>query len=236
MATVKQQKALDILVENGGNVSQAMIAAGYSPATAHTPQKLTESKAFKEIFGSIITDEDLAQKHRELLNSTKIEHMVFPLGPKDADHPFLSGARPNNDETSDDDNDPEAAMPEEHKERTNLSDSEIVDMLAEVNCKVRRIVHGETARHVYFWAADNKARKDALDMGYKLRGAYAPEKHVSVTATIDLNAPVDDQVALAKEYEEKLRERMLNGNTTGTIVDPRVASGEQDQEREGGTD
>lgn len=236
MTTLKQKKALDILVENGGNVSQAMIAAGYSPATAHTPQKLTESKAFKEIFSDYITDADLAEKHRELLNSTKIEHMVFPLGPKGEDDENFSGARPNNDESSDDDNDPEAAMPEEHKERTNLTDKEIIAMLAEVNCKVRRIVHGETARHVYFWAADNKARKDALDMGYKLRGAYAPEKSVSVTATIDLNAPMDNQVALAREYEEKLREQMLNGNATGTDINSRLASGEQDQEREGGTD
>ena len=35
------------MVENGGNVSQAMMAAGYTPATAKTPQKLTESQGFK---------------------------------------------------------------------------------------------------------------------------------------------------------------------------------------------
>ncbi len=40
------------------------------------------------------------------------------------------------------------------------------------------------ARHVYFWSADNKARDGALDMAYKLKGKYAPEKHVSVVATI----------------------------------------------------
>lgn len=36
------------MVENGGNVSKAMLDAGYSPATAKTPQKLTESKAFEQ--------------------------------------------------------------------------------------------------------------------------------------------------------------------------------------------
>lgn len=49
MATIKQRKALDLMVENGGNASRAMIDANYSPATAHTPQKLTESIGFKEL-------------------------------------------------------------------------------------------------------------------------------------------------------------------------------------------
>lgn len=52
MATSKQKKALEILVESGGDmpVSKAMVQAGYSPATAKTPQKLTESEAYKELF------------------------------------------------------------------------------------------------------------------------------------------------------------------------------------------
>lgn len=49
MATLKQKKALIKLVENGGNVSQAMMAVNYSPATAKTPQKLTKSKGFQEL-------------------------------------------------------------------------------------------------------------------------------------------------------------------------------------------
>lgn len=59
-----------------------------------------------------------------------------------------------------------------------LTDAHIIEMFTELNCKVRRIVHGEQARHVYFWAADNRARKDGLEMAYKLRGDYAPEKHL----------------------------------------------------------
>ena len=39
--TTKQKTAVKILAENGGNASQAMIAAGYSPQTAKTPSKLT---------------------------------------------------------------------------------------------------------------------------------------------------------------------------------------------------
>lgn len=56
------------------------------------------------------------------------------------------------------------------------SDEEIILMLKEVNCVVRKIVHGEQARHVYFFAADNRARKEGLEMAYKLRGDFAADK------------------------------------------------------------
>ena len=49
MATIKQKRAFDKVVENGGNVSRAMIEANYSPATAKTPQKLTESIGYQEL-------------------------------------------------------------------------------------------------------------------------------------------------------------------------------------------
>ena len=48
MATVRQKMAIGYLVENGGSVYKAMIASGYTPATAKTPQKLTTSVGFKE--------------------------------------------------------------------------------------------------------------------------------------------------------------------------------------------
>lgn len=47
--TLKQKRAFKAMVENGGNVSKAMISAGYSAPTAKTPQKLTESDGFQEI-------------------------------------------------------------------------------------------------------------------------------------------------------------------------------------------
>lgn len=49
MPTQKQKKALNKIVENGGNVSQAMRDVGYSKNTAKTPQKLTESVGFIEL-------------------------------------------------------------------------------------------------------------------------------------------------------------------------------------------
>lgn len=54
MATLRQKKAVAALVGNGGNVTKAMLAAGYTKATANTPQKLTESDGFKEIVDPIV--------------------------------------------------------------------------------------------------------------------------------------------------------------------------------------
>lgn len=49
MHTEKQKRAVEEMIKNGGVVSKAMRAAGYSEETSRTPQKLTESKGFAEI-------------------------------------------------------------------------------------------------------------------------------------------------------------------------------------------
>lgn len=54
MASEMQRAALEKLVEQGGkSVSKAMRESKrpYSPRTAQTPKKLTESKGFKELMG-----------------------------------------------------------------------------------------------------------------------------------------------------------------------------------------
>lgn len=175
MATTRQKRAIEKVVENRGrSISQAMRDAGYPAVTAKNPKNLTESKAWAELMKEYLPDENIAEKHKELLTSTRIDHMVFPLGPVGEDDKNFSGSKPNKKNKI-----------EQYVERTTLTDKEIINMLAETGCKVRRIVHGETARHVYFWVADNKARKDAIDMAYKLKGSYAPEK--SIVATIQIS-------------------------------------------------
>jgi hypothetical protein len=59
MATDRQKAALDNLVKNGGNVSRAMIDAGYSPNTAKTPKKLTQSAAYGELLEAFLPDDML---------------------------------------------------------------------------------------------------------------------------------------------------------------------------------
>lgn len=49
MATTKQKKAFDKIVENGGNTTKAMREVKYSEATVNSPKNLTESKGFQEL-------------------------------------------------------------------------------------------------------------------------------------------------------------------------------------------
>lgn len=50
MSDSLQERAIHELVANGGTVANAMRKAGYSPRTARTPKKLTDSIAFKKKF------------------------------------------------------------------------------------------------------------------------------------------------------------------------------------------
>lgn len=69
--TIKQHIAMKKIVENGGNVSKAMIEAGYSPKTAENPQKLTQSKTWQEYLEEYLPDVKLAKVHSEGLEATK---------------------------------------------------------------------------------------------------------------------------------------------------------------------
>lgn len=70
--TIKQQKAIENVMENRGNVSRAMIEAGYDPTTAKNPKNLTESKAWKELMDKHFSEERLAQKIDEGLEATRV--------------------------------------------------------------------------------------------------------------------------------------------------------------------
>ncbi len=60
MATLRQKKAFDKMVENGGNASKAMRESGYG-TTSVNPQKLTKSKGFKQLMDeSGLTEELIA--------------------------------------------------------------------------------------------------------------------------------------------------------------------------------
>jgi len=72
MPTPKQLKAAKILVENGGNIGNAMRKAGYGRGTAKTPQKLTGSKGWQDIMREYFPDEYMAKKHRELFEKQEV--------------------------------------------------------------------------------------------------------------------------------------------------------------------
>lgn len=74
-------KTVKILAETGGkSVSGAMRKAGYSPATAKTPEKITGSQSWQALMDKYLPQDLIATKHAELLDA---EDVVFiPRGNK----------------------------------------------------------------------------------------------------------------------------------------------------------
>jgi len=82
MGTLLQQRAVKNLVENGGkSVSGAMRKANYSPATAKTPKKLTQSKYYQRILKKYLPINKILRVHNQGLEANKvISAQVFPGG------------------------------------------------------------------------------------------------------------------------------------------------------------
>ena len=80
--TLKQKNAVKEVVENRGNVSKAMLKAGYQPKTAKNPKNLTESKGWQELMDQHLPDKDLAKYHKELLG--KREKSIVEYRAKEA--------------------------------------------------------------------------------------------------------------------------------------------------------
>lgn len=88
--SLRAKKAAKILVESGGkSVSKAMVEAGYSPATAKNPEKLTSTKNWAQLLEQFIPKEKVAQAHADLFEA---EDVVFiPRGNK-----IIEKRRPDN--------------------------------------------------------------------------------------------------------------------------------------------
>ncbi len=168
--TTKQKKAYKEIVENGRNLGEGMIEAGYSENTAKAPTKMTKTKGWEQLMKTNLPDKDLAKVHKQLLSSTRIEHMVFPL---------------------------------------DIEDKEIINLLGSVNCIVRKFQHSETQTHVWFWCSNDKSRKEALDMAYKLKGRYKEKPLVEIRNHFtNVKITIDDNtdLPLAQESGNRLHE------------------------------
>lgn len=165
--TPKQIKAAQLLSENirkpkPESLGKVLLDAGYSEEMSKTPSVVMGSETFQALLDKYLPDNSLARTHKRLLETRKLEHMVFPLGPEGEDDINLSGASPNKGNVIE-----ESGV---KVERTTLTDKEIKTMLADVNCAVKKIVHGDSARHVYYWTHDANAQKAALELAYKMKG------------------------------------------------------------------
>jgi len=72
MPTIKQRKAAQKVVENHGNISRAMLEAGYTPASAKNPKNLTESRGWNELMEEYLSDEKLFKAHEDALEANKV--------------------------------------------------------------------------------------------------------------------------------------------------------------------
>jgi hypothetical protein len=57
--TKMQKQAIENSIKNGGNMSKAMLEAGYSLTTARTPQRLTDSRAWEILMDDYLPDDFL---------------------------------------------------------------------------------------------------------------------------------------------------------------------------------
>ncbi len=80
MPTLKQQKAIDKVVENHGNISKSMRDAGYDETTAKNPKNLTESKAWKEAMGLVKDDKILKRWEGWALKENKDKRLSLDAG------------------------------------------------------------------------------------------------------------------------------------------------------------
>jgi len=86
--TLKQKAVMVDLLENTGKpIGQAMIDAGYAPATAKNPLELTESEGWKALMDQYLPDIDVLQAHKDGLKATKIATSHTEPDKEIADHP-----------------------------------------------------------------------------------------------------------------------------------------------------
>lgn len=64
----RHRVVLDEMQKNGGIVTKAMIAAGYTALTAHNPKNVTARKSWAALMAEHLPEDKVAQRHSELLD------------------------------------------------------------------------------------------------------------------------------------------------------------------------
>lgn len=163
---MRMRKVAEIVVESQGtkSVSAAIKESGlYAPSTAENPQYLTKSKTWADLMEEYLPEDAIAKAHKKLLNAKT---------PILQQHTFIGGV---DDKTI--------------KELIeSMADCHLISIKDIFPAEIKATVDGEEVpegpapvsamRVAYYSAPDNRARKDAIDIAYKLRGSYAAEKHL----------------------------------------------------------
>jgi len=162
------------------SMGKIMEEAGYKRGYAKNPQDITKTKVWDKVLTTILSDERLGKVHDGLLNAGTIMHYEFP----------------------DPENKPSMSK-EKKKEKKPITDEEIKEIIESVpGCKLIYIKRGRWTDPVaYFRAPDERVVKDALEMAYKLKGKFAPEKVEITDPNAKSLADIDNDI---KEAEKEL--------------------------------
>jgi len=79
---------------------------------------------------------------------------------------------------------------------------EINEIILKMGCQVAKAIKGKYGTHCYYYAPDNRIRKDATDMAYKVKGKMAPEKF-EVEQTGLQNLSDEELAALIKKQKAR---------------------------------
>lgn len=88
--TVQQIVAFNLLKKSLSSATPTTIGnilrqAGFAESVALTPKKVTDSQGFKALMEQHYNKEKRIAKHKQLLETVKVEHMVFPRAMTDAE-------------------------------------------------------------------------------------------------------------------------------------------------------
>lgn len=157
------------MLESGGtaSVSAAMREAGYSPASARNPHKLTGSKTWAQLMDEFISDEQMAKLHGELAAAGSMQTFDFPDPPAPKRVKKLVN-QPNGGAIFND-SDEDVTKPR-LKPVTAEQIGEIISSVP--GCRLIRVVRRGEVQTAYYVTPDNVSRRHALNIAYKLRGRY----------------------------------------------------------------
>lgn len=114
-----------------------------------------------------------------------------------------------------------------------MSDEEITEKVEAVGVTLVVIQAGEKGKYAFYKTVDAHARKSALDMAYKLKGSYAPDKSINLNVEVEASDKVKEVAKQLNEFYRTRRTDLSGGN--GNVTSP-VGGEALNQERIGPTD
>lgn len=137
---------------------------------------------------------------------------------------------------------PDSLLSQKHKELLNakqvqrfifptrIKDEEIIATVNEAGFKVITIRPSPMGKMAFYSIENAKAMKDALDMAYKLKGMYAPDK--SIHLNVDAQMDNEELLALANKLNglariSNARESVPSDGADTNVVDAEVQNQDQ---------